>query len=71
MRVNFDTQREAKSVKKSIETLDIRITDGVGVQPYELYSGEEQFQVNFALRIAGFFADFGATGGGAVADVGD
>ncbi len=52
MRVNFDTQREAKSVKKSIETLDIRITDEVGVRPYENYSGGEQFRVNFALRIA-------------------
>ena len=52
MRVDFETQREAKSVRKSIETLDIRITDEVGARPYENYSGGEQFRVNFALRIA-------------------
>lgn len=53
MRVEFETQREAKSKKEStIETLDIAIVDEVGVRPYENYSGGEQFRVNFAIRIA-------------------
>lgn len=53
MRVEFDTQRELKSKKgQSAETLDIRISDEVGVRPYENYSGGEQFRVNFAIRIA-------------------
>lgn len=53
MRVEFDTQRELKSKKgQTAETLDIRISDEVGVRPYENYSGGEQFRVNFAIRIA-------------------
>jgi exonuclease SbcC len=34
------------------ETLDISISDNVGVRPYEMYSGGEAFRVNFAIRIA-------------------
>ncbi|MBA3954258.1 SMC family ATPase, partial [Candidatus Dependentiae bacterium] len=34
------------------ETLDIKISDTVGVRPYELFSGGEAFRIDFALRIA-------------------
>lgn len=34
------------------ETLDIKISDNVGVRPYELFSGGEAFRIDFALRIA-------------------
>jgi DNA repair protein SbcC/Rad50 len=34
------------------ETLDIKISDSVGVRPYELFSGGEAFRIDFALRIA-------------------
>lgn len=34
------------------ETLDIRISDAVGIRPYEMYSGGEAFRIDFALRIA-------------------
>jgi len=34
------------------ETLDIKISDPIGVRPYELFSGGEAFRIDFALRIA-------------------
>ena len=34
------------------ETLDIQISDSVGVRPYEMFSGGEAFRIDFALRIA-------------------
>lgn len=34
------------------ETLDIKISDPVGIRPYELFSGGEAFRIDFALRIA-------------------
>lgn len=34
------------------ETLDIQISDAVGVRPYEMFSGGEAFRIDFALRIA-------------------
>lgn len=52
MSVQFQTQRDAKSSKNVIETLDIEIADEVGMRPYEMYSGGEAFRVNFAVRIA-------------------
>jgi exonuclease SbcC len=52
MRIMFDTQRELKSRDATVETLDIRISDGAGERPYENYSGGEQFRVNFAIRLA-------------------
>ena len=51
MRVEFITQREAKS-GSTIETLDIVISDENGSRPYEMYSGGEAFRVNFAIRLA-------------------
>ena len=52
MRIIFKTQRELKSRDALAETLDIEISDGVGVRPYENFSGGEQFRVNFAIRLA-------------------
>lgn len=34
------------------ETLDIFISDSLGIRPYELFSGGEAFRIDFALRIA-------------------
>ncbi|GAF83023.1 unnamed protein product, partial [marine sediment metagenome] len=34
------------------ETLDIFISDSLGLRPYELFSGGETFRIDFALRIA-------------------
>ncbi len=34
------------------ETLDINISDALGIRPYELFSGGEAFRIDFALRIA-------------------
>lgn len=36
----------------SKETLDIKISDPLGVRPYEMFSGGEAFRIDFALRIA-------------------
>lgn len=43
-----------KDLKKggTKETLDIKITDQMGIRPYELFSGGEAFRIDFALRIA-------------------
>jgi exonuclease SbcC len=34
------------------ETLDINISDNMGIRPYELFSGGEAFRIDFCLRIA-------------------
>lgn len=34
------------------ETLDIKISDSIGIRPYELFSGGEAFRIDFALRIS-------------------
>jgi exonuclease SbcC len=54
MTVNLRSQREYKDSKRSDrrETLDIIISDQMGVRPYEMYSGGEAFRVNFAIRMA-------------------
>jgi exonuclease SbcC len=52
MNVQFATQRDARNNKSVIETLDINISDEMGLRSYELYSGGEAFRVNFAVRIA-------------------
>ncbi|MDW7991069.1 MAG: SMC family ATPase [Anaerolineae bacterium] len=51
MHVRLETQREILSGEVR-ETLDIHIADELGERPYEMYSGGEQFRINFALRIA-------------------
>jgi exonuclease SbcC len=54
MSVRFLTQSSYKDKKRIDlkETLDIQISDGVGVRDYEMYSGGEAFRVNFAIRLA-------------------
>ncbi|MTI81026.1 MAG: SMC family ATPase [Firmicutes bacterium] len=46
------TQKESKSSKKVVETLDIYISDESSTRRYEMFSGGEAFKVNFSLRIA-------------------
>ncbi len=52
MRVEFRTQRQTLRGERTIETLDIVISDEVGSRNYELYSGGEAFRINFAIRVA-------------------
>ncbi|HHW70977.1 MAG TPA: SMC family ATPase [Clostridiales bacterium] len=49
--VEFLTQRDTKS-GSTVETLDIKISDGLDTRKYETYSGGEEFRINFAIRIA-------------------
>ncbi|MFS8501663.1 MAG: SMC family ATPase [Caldicoprobacter sp.] len=49
--VEFLTQRDTKS-GNVVETLDIKISDGMDTRKYETYSGGEEFRINFAIRIA-------------------
>ncbi|OGO16476.1 MAG: hypothetical protein A2Z14_19515 [Chloroflexi bacterium RBG_16_48_8] len=51
MAVRIETQREIKSGELR-EALDIIISDELGTRPYDLYSGGENFRINFAIRIA-------------------
>ena len=52
MNVALETQKETKTKKDIVETLDIVISDELGARSYELYSGGEAFRVNFSLRLA-------------------
>ncbi len=54
MRVHFETQAKYKDEKRTDkrETLEIRVSDGMGERDYETYSGGEAFRVNFAIRLA-------------------
>ncbi len=47
----FESVKDLKN-GSSKETLDIHISDAMGVRPYELFSGGEAFRIDFALRIA-------------------
>jgi exonuclease SbcC len=49
--VEFLTQRDTKT-GNIMETLDIKISDGMDTRKYETYSGGEEFRINFAIRIA-------------------
>jgi exonuclease SbcC len=54
---NNSTQIAMESLKdlksgKLKETLDIKISDEMGVRDYELYSGGEAFRIDFSIRIA-------------------
>jgi exonuclease SbcC len=54
MSVRFATQKDYKDKNRDDkkETLDILISDSVGMREYELFSGGEAFRVNFAIRLA-------------------
>ena len=49
--ISIESLRDLKSggIK---ETLDIKISDELGMRDYELYSGGEAFRIDFSLRIA-------------------
>ncbi len=49
--VLFESIKDLKN-GNSRETLDIHISDNMGIRPYELFSGGEAFRIDFALRIA-------------------
>ena len=51
MHVKIETQRETRK-GDSLETLDIKIADDLGMRNYEMYSGGEAFRINFAVRVA-------------------
>ena len=51
MHLSFETQRDSKK-GDTIETLDIRIADGLGTRDYSMFSGGEAFRVNLAVRVA-------------------
>jgi len=51
MHVKFETQRPSKK-GELIETLDINISDELGMRNYEMFSGGEAFRINFAIRVA-------------------
>jgi exonuclease SbcC len=50
-RISIESLRDLKSGGMK-ETLDIKISDELGIRDYELYSGGESFRIDFALRIA-------------------
>jgi exonuclease SbcC len=54
MSVRFLSQSAYKDKKREDlkETLDIQISDEMGVRDYEMFSGGEAFRVNFAIRLA-------------------
>jgi DNA repair protein SbcC/Rad50 len=51
MHLRFETQRDSKK-GDTLETLEIKISDGLGTRDYSMFSGGEAFRVNFAVRIA-------------------
>lgn len=51
MSVKIETQRETQK-GDTLETLDIKISDELGIRNYEMYSGGEAFRINFSIRIA-------------------
>ncbi len=51
MHVKIETQKETKR-GTTLETLDINISDELGIRNYEMYSGGEAFRIDFAIRIA-------------------
>jgi len=51
MHIKIESQRDTAK-GNTIETMEIRISDELGIRNYEMFSGGEAFRVNFALRIA-------------------
>ncbi|HLB40464.1 MAG TPA: SbcC/MukB-like Walker B domain-containing protein, partial [Candidatus Babeliales bacterium] len=51
MQLTIESLRDLKKGGAK-ETLEIKIMDGVGIRPYEMFSGGEAFRIDFALRIA-------------------
>ncbi len=51
MHVTFEMQRDTRK-GDTVETLEIKIADGLGTRIYDAFSGGEAMRVNFAVRIA-------------------
>lgn len=51
MHLTLETQRDTRTGGVA-ETLDIKISDGLGTRNYEMFSGGEAFRINFSLRVA-------------------
>ncbi|MFN3974285.1 MAG: AAA family ATPase [Dehalococcoidia bacterium] len=51
MALHIETTRITKS-GRAAEALEVRIDDGYGERPYEMFSGGERFRIDFALRLA-------------------
>jgi len=49
--ITIESLRDLKSGRIK-ETLDIKISDEMGVRDYEMYSGGEAFRIDFSIRIA-------------------
>jgi len=49
--ITIESLRDLKSGRIK-ETLDIKISDEMGVRDYEMYSGGEAFRIDFSLRIS-------------------
>ena len=49
--ITMESLRDLKSGRLK-ETLEIKISDELGVRDYELYSGGEAFRIDFSIRIA-------------------
>jgi len=49
--ISIESLRDLKSGGMK-ETLDIKISDELGIRDYEMYSGGEAFRIDFSLRIA-------------------
>ncbi|MHA1280265.1 MAG: SbcC/MukB-like Walker B domain-containing protein, partial [Candidatus Helarchaeota archaeon] len=54
MSFKFQTQRDYKDINREDkkETLDMVISDTVGIRDYEMFSGGEAFRINFSIRLA-------------------
>ena len=51
MQLRFDSQRELKTVDKTIDEMNIYVRDQDGERVYETYSGGEHGLANFATRL--------------------
>ena len=51
MHIKIEAQRQSKK-GELLETLDIKISDELGMRSYEMFSGGEAFRIDFAIRIA-------------------
>jgi exonuclease SbcC len=50
--LKIDTQRETKTGRGVVETLDIKVADELGTRSYEMFSGGEAFRIDLALRLS-------------------
>ena len=52
MTLKLETQKERRSGRDAVETLEIVIADELGSRSYEMFSGGERFRIDFSVRIA-------------------